>query len=92
MVLLQSELADEGITSIVKNANPPAAGEVAPIAAWPELWVIEDQYYEKAERILKRALKKLEESQVNTTWRCPQCSELIAENFNICWRCGNSRN
>ena len=32
IAILQSELADAGIASAIKNENPPAAGEVTPMS------------------------------------------------------------
>ena len=36
------ELDAEGIPCAMRNEFPPAAGEIVPAVAWPELWVIND--------------------------------------------------
>jgi len=51
--ILKSKLKDEGIACIIKNAHPPAAGEITPIIAWPELWVIDDKSYLKAKKVIQ---------------------------------------
>ncbi|OGO95506.1 MAG: hypothetical protein A3F41_02250 [Coxiella sp. RIFCSPHIGHO2_12_FULL_44_14] len=87
--LLKSKLAEEGIICFLKNEAPPAAGEIPPVMAQPELWVIEDQDYAKAMTILQSEMKRLREPR--TAWRCPQCGERLEGQFDVCWKCGHSR-
>lgn len=87
--LLKSKLKDEGIACIIKNAHPPAAGEITPIIAWPELWVIDDDYYPKAKKIIQADLMQLSEKGEN--WECPTCGEWLDGQFNVCWNCGTSK-
>lgn len=89
--LLKSRLEDDGISSIIKNADPPAVGEVTPIVAWPELWVIEDRDYRKADNLVQQELKKLKDSESQDPWKCPKCRELIEAQFDICWKCSTSK-
>ena len=89
--LLKSKLADEGIVSMIKNVNPPAVGEITPMVAWPELWIIDDQDDEKANAILQESLQKLKASASQESWQCAQCGEFIEPQFDICWQCGNSK-
>lgn len=89
--LLKSKLADDGIATIIKNENPPAVGEVTPIVAWPELWVVDDQDFQKADRFVQQELKKLEVSKTQASWTCSQCGEQVEPQFDVCWKCGQSR-
>ena len=43
--LLQAKLLEKGINCFIKNEQAPLAGEIPPIMAWPELWVIDNQQY-----------------------------------------------
>lgn len=87
--LLKSKLEANGINCIIKNDQPPLAGEIPPIMAWPELWLIEDQQLDQAKEIIHKELYERNES--NTAWKCSSCGEISPGEFNICWKCGNSR-
>ncbi len=77
-------LEQAGIHAIWKNEFASSAiGEVAPISAWPELWVLEDTDYEPATEIIRTAFatNNLPE------WVCPQCKEINEPAFELCWNC-----
>ena len=87
--LLKAKLASEGIQTFIKNIHPPAAGEVTPIVAWPELWLVDNQQFAAAMRLVKRELIGL--THAGLPWQCPACGEKLEGQFTICWRCGASR-
>ena len=62
-----------------------AAGEAPPITVWPELWVIRERDYQKAEKLLHEALH---EDPKATSWFCQHCSETNPPAFELCWKCG----
>lgn len=88
LYLFKSLLESEGITCFIKNEYPPAAGELPPIAAIPELWVINDNQYEKAMKLIQ---ENSFYAQSSSQWKCPQCGEQLEGQFVTCWHCGNER-
>jgi len=86
--LLKSKLEERHIPCFLKNENPPLAGEIPPILAWPELWV-EDELASKAKTIIEEELEH--EQETKTNWICAQCGEHLEGAFNICWQCGSTR-
>ena len=89
LALLKSKLVSEKIPTIIANADPPAAGEVPPLVAWPELWVIEDAYYERAKALVQVEVEKLEVP--HKAWCCSHCGEWLEGQFDVCWACGEGR-
>ncbi len=88
LYLLKSLLENEGIICLIKNEYPPAAGELPPITAMPELWVMNDKQYEKAMKLIEENRLSLQSS---PPWKCSRCGELLEGQFTTCWRCGNVR-
>ena len=88
--LLRSKLEGEDIEVLMKNENPPAAGELPPVIAWPELWVMDDEQFPKAEKILRSELEK-RASASTELWQCPKCGEQLEIQFTICWKCGYAK-
>lgn len=60
-----------------------AMGELAPINAWVELWVVQEQDYAKAKALLNSAFSPSEACD----WQCPQCGEVNSSAFEVCWQC-----
>lgn len=89
LYLLKSKLAEKGILCIIKNEHPPAAGEIPPVIAWPELWVLDTKQYTEAMNIIQKELAKTSDTQ--EYWQCPRCGEYLEGQFNICWKCGASK-
>lgn len=87
---LKHVLEQHGIRCIVKNEHlQGGAGELPPTECWPELWVMEDETYERAREIVLAALGG--ETEPGPAWRCPRCGEQIEGQFTECWHCGASR-
>jgi hypothetical protein len=89
LYLLQSRLEEKGIHCFIKNENPPLAGEIPPMIAWPELWVIDDLQQPNAKKIVQDELAK--DTEKRDDWQCPECSEELENQFDICWKCGMGR-
>jgi len=91
LYLLKAKLEAQQIFSIMKNeaVSGPAGGEVPPVVAKPELWIIEDKDYPVAERILNEELSTL--AKPAKSWECPACHETLEGQFDVCWNCGHSR-
>jgi hypothetical protein len=87
---LKNVLATFGIQCVAKNVDLiSAAGELPPIECWPELWLIDDAKFSRAQSILKQTLAPLES--VKKPWRCSGCGETIEGQFTECWSCGGER-
>ncbi len=82
-------LQEEGISCIIKNLNlAGAVGELPPIECWPEVWILEDDEYDRASSIVEDLIKESDE--YRTSWLC-QCGEKIEGQFTNCWKCGMAR-
>jgi predicted RNA-binding Zn-ribbon protein involved in translation (DUF1610 family) len=88
LYLVKSRLDDLKINSFMKNETPPAAGEVPPMIAWPELWVMDDERFTAAEQCLQ---EELTSNKLQHDWVCPKCGEKLEAQFEICWKCGVER-
>ena len=79
----------QGISTFIKNEFAQGAvGEISAFDSWSEVWVHNDEDFERAMEISKL-------SQMNTKgddWICKSCSEKNDPSFEICWNCqsGNS--
>jgi hypothetical protein len=87
--ILKTALESRGIVCFIKNENPPLAGEIPPMIAWPELWNMDDEQYPQAKTIIAEELSRL--SQPKQTWVCPECSETLEGQLDLCWQCGTAR-
>jgi len=82
-------LQEEGISCMIKNLNLAGAlGELPPIECWPEVWILEDDDYDRASSIVEDLIKESDEYRI--PWLC-QCGEKIEGQFTDCWKCGTTR-
>ena len=87
---LKQLLEDQGISCLVKNELlSGAAGELPPTECWPELWIIDDAQYQRAQEIVASALST--DPSGHSDWTCPKCGEALEAQFTACWNCGTSR-
>jgi hypothetical protein len=84
LYLIKARLEEKKINCFFKNESPPLAGEIPPMIAWPEIWVMKDSDFEEAEKCLAAELAQ----QPASAWVCPQCHEKLEGQFEICWKCG----
>jgi hypothetical protein len=74
----------EGIEVIYRNEyTAGAAGELSPLDAWLEVWILDDAAYDQALAIVKRAQTAIS----MRDWVCSHCHEVNASSFEICWKC-----
>lgn len=85
---MQSLLERAGIGSRIRNQYASGAiGELAPIDAWPELWVLEDRDAERASALIS----DLQSPQEQPDWECARCGTASPASFDFCWHCGEAR-
>ena len=85
-VLALIERAD--IACVVRNEYASGAlGEIAPINAWPEVWVVNDRDFERASSIVAMSQRVVE----GPDWQCTQCANYSPATFDTCWQCGSER-
>lgn len=73
------------IECVLRNQNLAGAmGELPPIECWPEVWVLNDEDYDEAMRIVKSATSEVTGKD---SWQC-RCGERIDGQFRMCWACG----
>jgi len=84
----RNSIEREGIECVVRNEYASGAiGELAPIDAWPELWVISDRDFENARSVIEQSLTRVE----GADWACDQCGALCPATFDWCWQCATER-
>lgn len=83
---LKNILESHGIDCVTRNKDLAiAVGELPPIECWPELWIVDDERYEEAQKIVKKTM--LFTGPTSRPWTCPQCGESIEGQFTDCWNC-----
>lgn len=86
---MKSVLETRGIDSLVKNEFlAGGVGELPPTECWPEVWVLDDEFYDKAKAIVDALLVSRE---AENDWCCGQCGEQLEAQFSECWNCGQTR-
>jgi len=77
-------LSDHGIDVVVnKEYASSAAGGLAPIDTWPEVWVVNDDDFDLSMNIIGSLDVKLK----TAMWECRKCLEMNDETFDYCWNC-----
>jgi hypothetical protein len=80
------ELAD--IQCLLRNEYASGAiGELAPIDAWPELWVADDKDLERAKQLIAESRAVVQEPD----WKCGRCGSDSPATFELCWHCAGDR-
>lgn len=81
-------LENAGIATRLENEFAGGAiGELAPINAWVELWIVRERDEQRAKEILAKLSRETE----GPGWTCPQCGENNDASFELCWRCQTER-
>ena len=88
----RKELLDQAeIPCTIKNQRSAMLGGEVPFAeVFPELWVLQDEDFERAQSLLK----DWEEAPPldNRAWTCANCGEIHQKEFTTCWKCNKERN
>ena len=84
----RSVLELQGIKCSLRNEYAAGAiGELSPLDAWPELWVLEDRDWQRATRALEHMLTETGEAD----WPCGRCGNGNPATFETCWHCAAER-
>ncbi len=77
-----------GIDTVLKNEYAAGGvGDLSPLDAWLELWVVDDADYDRAMQIIDSAMADEDAS----PWICARCGEENDASFEYCWNCQNER-
>ncbi len=83
---LKAALEEQGIACIIRNEYlSGGAGELPPTDCWPELWVVDEERYAEARKLVTTLLETPPAREART---CPGCGERLEPQFSTCWRCG----
>ena len=83
-------LEQEGILCTVKNQQGSSlAGEVPFAEVFPELWVINDDDFPRAQEFLDNWSKAA--ATIEKAWTCSGCGEQHTGEFTTCWKCGKEK-
>ena len=83
----KSVLEANNIESVIlREQLAGVVGGIAPLDAWPELWVHDAERLEEARQLLEASMEKSET--LHKPWQCPGCGEKIEAQFTQCWKCG----
>ncbi len=84
----RASLDQQGIASEIHNQYAVGAvGELAPIDAWPELWVVRDRDEERARQFIEQSMS----TENAPDWACAACGNSNPDSFESCWSCGRNR-
>src|SRR5690606_33741861 len=73
------------IESFVKNEHTVPVGAQHGIGnIFHELWIMNDQDYEKAASVIEN---EVENAEPKASWICGHCGEENDGSFEICWKC-----
>lgn len=92
---LKGLLEQEGIVVVIQGQMLEGAWGTMPVTSnsLPSLWVNEADVARATpivEDYVKRELQHAEvgETPPQPTWKCPNCGEMVEEQFDQCWNCG----
>ncbi|MDC0239445.1 DUF2007 domain-containing protein [Candidatus Thioglobus sp.] len=81
-------LSDHGIEVVLNNEYASsAAGGLAPIDTWPEVWIANDDDFGSSMKIID----SLDVELMTVMWQCRECLEKNDETFDYCWNCKRDR-
>lgn len=74
------------IPYVVKNEfSAGAVGELSPFDAVPEVWLLDDDWFARANALLDDLKRVAADA---TDWHCRHCGEHNDASFELCWQCG----
>lgn len=84
----RSVLEESGIPCVVRGEYlTVAVGEIPPIEAWAELWVVDESRFDDAARFIAGLEAAPRDG---AAWVCAECGEDNDAAFAACWNCGSA--
>ncbi|RYY75574.1 MAG: DUF2007 domain-containing protein [Gammaproteobacteria bacterium] len=81
---IQNILENAGVSVTLKNEYAGgASGDLSFLSTWLEVWVLNDEDYDKAIDLIKTSFNSTSISD----WICDNCSEANTPSFELCWNC-----
>ena len=81
---VKNVLNNNGYQVIVNNEfASSASGGLAPFDTWPEVWLLKDEDFEEAKKVIVSINTELS----LITWKCKECNEVNDQTFDFCWKC-----
>lgn len=81
-------LEQAGIATELRNEFAiGAAGGLAPLDTWPELWLDNERQRQQAEQLIA----EFKQEDEKPDWRCRHCGHPSPDSFEYCWHCGVPR-
>lgn len=90
-ILVRDALVRHGIAVTIQNEHSGRSA-VPAFRAPAEIWLIDDNDYEKARQIVVDTLATLDSKSDGGQWVCSNCGEENPGSFELCWSCGRERN
>lgn len=88
----QSILEEAGIPTFLKNLGSSVGmGEIPFVEVFPELWVVNDEDYDRAMSVLEPYYQPEEPQASLPDWVCGSCGAEVDGSFGECWKCGKER-
>ena len=86
--ILRDRLQAAHLRAEVFNAHAHSAAGALPVTEiYPEVWILEDNDWDLAQRVMGEYQAELQAG--NQCERiCPKCGEMVPGNFASCWNCG----
>ena len=85
---IQNLIEAQEISTFIKNEFAQGAvGEISAFDSWPEVWIVNDENYDRAIEIVN-ASKNLGKGE---DWICSHCAEKNGSAFELCWHCQSSQ-
>ena len=81
---VKNVLNNNGYQVIVNNEfASSASGGLAPFDTWPEVWLLKDEDFEEAKKVIVSINTELS----LIIWKCKECNEANDQTFDFCWKC-----
>ena len=78
-------LESEGIACELRNEHLGSImGEVPFMEVWPQLWIVNDLDFDRAEQLLSADAQAESPTEA---WKCRYCGEQNEGQFAACWNC-----
>lgn len=85
---IKNVIEHAGIDVTLKNEFAGGGvGELSTIDSWLELWVVNDEDFQKATEIVDLTLN----AEQGYEWFCHKCAEKNDASFDFCWNCHAER-